>query len=249
MTLGALLVTGGSRGIGAQVARMAAKAGYPVCINYTANDEAARRLLTEIEEIGGQAIIAQADVSREDEVVAMFDRCEAELGPLGGLVNNAGVMGRNSRLDAMDFGRIDRTLRVNVLGTMLCAREAVRRMSIANGGKGGAIVNVSSVAAKNGAAGENIDYAASKGAVEAFTIGLGKEVAGEGIRVNCVRPGMTDTELHASTGDPERIVTIAPTIPIKRVATANEIAKAIMWLLSDDASYCVGAILEAGGGR
>ncbi|MDD7910081.1 MULTISPECIES: SDR family oxidoreductase [Pseudovibrio] len=249
MSLGSVVITGASRGIGAATAVLAAKRGFSVCVNYTSNEEAADQVLAKVTENGGMAIKVQADVSREDEVARMFDRCEQELGHLSGLVNSAGIMSPNMRLETMDFARLERVFRINVLGSILCAKEAVRRMSRTNGGHGGAIVNLSSVASQHGAPGENVDYAASKGAIDSFTKGLAKEVAADGIRVNCVRPGLTATELHESTGDPERIVNLAPYVPIKRVAEPHEIAEAIMWFLSDQSSYCVGAILDVSGGR
>ncbi|WP_068083339.1 SDR family oxidoreductase [Polycladidibacter stylochi] len=248
-TKGTVVITGGSRGIGAATALLAAKAGYDICINYQANEKAAINLLETISEQGGNAIAVKADISQEADVLHLFAEVDAELGNLKGLVNCAGIMDKSSSLVDMDVQRLQKVMDINVVGTMLCAREAAKRMSLQRGGTGGAIVNISSVAAKNGAASEGVEYAASKGAVEAFTNGLGRELAPQGIRVNCVRPGLTKTDLHALTGNPDRIHTLAPSVPLKRVAEPEEIAKAIVWLLSEEASYCVGSILEAGGGR
>lgn len=244
-----VLVTGGSRGIGAATARLAAAAGWRVAVNYVADAGAAERLVAEIAASGGDAFAVRGDVGEERDVVAMFAAVDARFGRLDGLVNNAGVVAPKSRVDAMDAERILRVMRINVVGSMLCAREAVRRMSTARGGAGGAIVNVSSIAATLGSPGEYVDYAASKGAVDAFTIGLAREVAAEGIRVNAVRPGIIDTEIHASGGQPGRVAALRGTVPMQREGKAEEIARAILWLLSDDASYSTGAILNASGGR
>lgn len=244
-----VLVTGGSRGIGAATARLAAAAGWRVAVNYVADAGAAERLVAEIAASGGDAFAVRGDVGEERDVVAMFAAVDARFGRLDGLVNNAGVVAPKSRVDAMDAERILRVMRINVVGSMLCAREAVRRMSTARGGAGGAIVNVSSIAATLGSPGEYVDYAASKGAVDAFTIGLAREVAAEGIRVNAVRPGIIDTEIHASGGQPGRAAALRGTVPMQREGKAEEIARAILWLLSDDASYSTGAILNASGGR
>lgn len=244
-----LLVTGGSRGIGAATAVLAARQGYAVAVNYAVQASAAAEVVRQIRAAGGTALAVQADVAREDQVRALFERVEAELGRLSALVNNAGVVDTAQRLDEQTLARWRRLFEVNVFGTLLCAREAVRRMSTRHGGRGGAIVNVSSVAATLGAPGQYVDYAASKGAVDAFTRGLAREVAAEGVRVNAVRPGIIDTEIHASGGQPGRAQRLAPQIPLQRPGTAQEIAQAIVWLLSDEAAYATGTILDVTGGR
>ena len=244
-----VLVTGGSRGIGAATARLAAAGGWRVAVNYVANAEAAERLVAEIAAAGGDAFAVRGDVGEEQDVVAMFAAVDARFGRLDALVNNAGIVTPKSRVDGMDAERLLRVMRVNIVGSLLCAREAVRRMSTRHGGRGGAIVNLSSVAATLGAPGEYVDYAASKGAIDAFTIGLAREVAAEGIRVNAVRPGIVDTDIHASGGQPGRVAALRGTVPMQREGKAEEIARAILWLLSDDASYTTGAILNASGGR
>ena len=244
-----MLVTGGARGIGAATARLAAARGWRVAVNYVANEEAATRLVAGIAAAGGDAFAIRGDVGEESDVVAMFAAVDARFGRLDALVNNAGIVAPKSRVDAMDAGRLLRVMRVNVVGTILCAREAVKRMSTRHGGSGGAIVNLSSVAATLGSPGEYADYAASKGAVDTFTIGLAREVADEGIRVNAVRPGIIDTEIHASGGQPGRVAALRGSVPMKREGTAGEIARAVLWLLSDEASYSTGAILNASGGR
>ena len=244
-----VLVTGGSRGIGAATARLAAAGGWRVAVNYVANAEAAERLVAEIAAAGGDAFAVRGDVGEEQDVVAMFAAVDARFGRLDALVNNAGIVTPKSRVDGMDAERLLRVMRVNIVGSLLCAREAVRRMSTRHGGRGGAIVNLSSVAATLGAPGEYVDYAASKGAIDAFTIGLAREVAAEGIRVNAVRPGIVDTDIHASGGQPGRVAALRGTVPMQREGKAEEIARAILWLLSDDASYSTGAILNASGGR
>ena len=244
-----LLVTGGSRGIGAATALAAAQAGYAVAVNYQSNSLAADEVVRTIRDGGGQAMALQADVSREDEVLAMFARIDAKWGPLAALVNNAGVVDVSSRVDGMSVARLSRMLNTHVLGSFVCAREAVLRMSTRHGGAGGGIVNLSSAAAKLGSPGQYVDYAACKGAIDTFTIGLAKEVAAEGIRVNAVRPGIIDTDIHASGGEPDRAQRLAPQVPMQRPGSAQEVAHVIVWLLSPQASYCTGALLDVGGGR
>ena len=244
-----LLVTGGSRGIGAATALAAAQAGYAVAVNYQSNSLAADEVVRTIRDGGGQAMALQADVSREDEVLAMFARIDAKWGPLAALVNNAGVVDVGSRVDGMSVARLSRMLNTHVLGSFVCAREAVLRMSTRHGGAGGGIVNLSSAAAKLGSPGQYVDYAACKGAIDTFTIGLAKEVAAEGIRVNAVRPGIIETDIHASGGEPDRAQRLAPQVPMQRPGSAQEVAHAIIWLLSPQASYCTGALLDVGGGR
>ncbi len=244
-----ILITGGSRGIGAATARLAASSGYAVAVNYLSNREAADALTAELRASGVDAIALQADVSREAAVVAMFDRVEAELGRLTALVNNAGILEQQARLEEMSADRINRVLQTNVTGSFLCAREAVRRMSTARGGAGGAIVNLSSAASRLGSPGEYIDYAASKGAIDSLTLGLSKEVAAEGIRVNAVRPGVIYTDIHASGGEPGRVDRIGPTLPMGRGGYPEEVARAILWLLSAEASYITGSFVEISGGR
>ncbi len=244
-----LLVTGGSRGIGAATALAAAQAGYAVAVNYQSNSLAADEVVRTIRDGGGQAMALQADVSREDEVLAMFARVDAKWGPLAALVNNAGVVDVSSRVDGMSVARLSRMLNTHVLGSFVCAREAVLRMSTRHGGAGGGIVNLSSAAAKLGSPGQYVDYAACKGAIDTFTIGLAKEVAAEGIRVNAVRPGIIETDIHASGGEPDRAQRLAPQVPMQRPGSAQEVAHAILWLLSPQASYCTGALLDVGGGR
>ena len=244
-----LLVTGASRGIGAATALLAASRGFDVAVNYTHNAEAARAVATQVQALGQRAICCQADVADEAAVLAMFARIDAELPPLKGLVNNAGIVGMKSRLDEMDSARWRRMLEVNVFGSLLCAQHALRRMSTKHGGTGGAIVNLSSVAATLGAPAMYIDYAASKGAIDSFTIGLARELAGEGIRVNAVRPGIIDTDIHADSGDPGRAQASSSIIPMKRPGRADEVAAAIIWLLSEEASYTTGSIVEVTGGR
>lgn len=243
--MGTLIVTGSSRGIGAAVARLAATRGYAVAVNYSRDRDAAEALAREI----GRAVAIPADVGDEPQVRRLFEAAEAELGPIEALVNNAGITGGFTRVDSLNAAKVSEMLRVNVVGTMLCAREAVLRMSTRHGGSGGAIVNISSLAARTGGSGEWVHYAASKGAVDTFTIGLAREVANEGIRVNAVAPGLIETGLHAANGEPDRVWRIAPSIPMQRPGLPEEVAEAVVWLLSPAASYVTGAILEAGGGR
>ncbi|MDO8677065.1 MAG: SDR family oxidoreductase [Acidobacteriota bacterium] len=244
-----LLVTGASRGIGAATARLAAERGYSVCVNYLRNRDAAAGVVSGITSSGGRAVAVQADVAVEADVVRLFETCDRELGPLDALVNNAGILEARMRVDAMDAGRLQRVFATNVTGSFLCAREAVRRMSTTHGGKGGAIVNVSSGAAKMGSPGEFMDYAASKGAIDTFTIGLARELGEEGIRVNAVRPGFIHTDIHASGGEPNRIERVKSIVPMKRGGTVDEVAHAILWLLSDEASYTTGALIDVAGGK
>jgi NAD(P)-dependent dehydrogenase (short-subunit alcohol dehydrogenase family) len=244
-----LLVTGGSRGIGAATARLAGRRGYAVCVNYHTHPAEAEAVVRDIEQAGGRAIAVKADVAVEDEVVAMFSEVDASLGHLTALVNNAAILQRQARVGAMSAARILRVLSVNVLGAFLCAREAIRRMSTIGDGFGGAIVNVSSVASRLGSPNEYVDYAATKGALDTFTVGLAREVAAEGIRVNGVRPGFIYTDIHASGGEPGRVDRVAQTIPMERGGQVDEVARAILWLLSDEASFTTGAILDVAGGK
>ncbi len=244
-----LLVTGGSRGIGAATALLAAKQGYAVAVNYAGNAQAAEAVVEQIGAHGGTAIAVQADVADEACVLAMFARIDAELGRLTALVNNAGVVDVAARVEAMSVARLRRMFDINIVGSFICAREAVLRMSTRHGGNGGGIVNLSSAAAHLGAPGQYVDYAASKGAIDTFTVGLAKEVAAEGIRVNAVRPGIIDTDIHASGGIPDRVAQMAPHVPMQRGGTALEVAQAILWLLSDDSSYTTGSVLDVAGGR
>ena len=245
---GTVVITGAGRGIGAATARLAAGRGYAVCVNYLRNAAAAASVVKDIEAAGGRAVAVMADVAIEEHVVRLFDRA-AELGPVTALVNNAGILERQTRLDDMDAGRFTRVFATNITGSFLCAREAVRRMSTRHGGKGGGIVNVSSMAAKLGAPGEYVDYAASKGAIDTLTIGLAREVAEEGIRVNAVRPGVIRTEIHASGGEPGRVDRVKLAVPMKRGGEPEEVARAILWLLSDESSYSTGAFIDVSGGR
>ena len=246
---GTLIVTGAGRGIGAAIAKMAGARGFAVAVNYTKNAQAAADVVRSIVSSGGRAVAIHADISREKEILRLFETAERELGPLTALVNNAAITGGFARVEAVSFATLTQVFEVNVIGAMLCAREAVKRMSTRNVAGGGAIVNISSRAAQIGGAGEWVHYAASKGALDTFTIGLAREVAAQGIRVNAVAPGHVLTELHASSGDPERMTRLAPTIPMGRAGTPEEIAEAVLWLLSPAASYTTGAILAVGGGR
>ena len=244
-----LLVTGGSRGIGAATSLLAAEKGWAVAVNYTANPKAAEDVVAQIKQKGGEAMSVQADVANEEQVLAMFEKVRSTLGPLQGLVNNAGVVDVSARLDQMSMARWRRMFDINVLGSMLCAREAIRQMSTLHGGQGGSIVNLSSAAARLGAPGQYLDYAAAKGAIDSFTLGLSKEVVAEGIRVNAIRPGLIDTEIHASGGLPNRVKDLEHLVPAKRGGTAMEVAQAIVWLLSDEASYTTMSFLDVSGGR
>ena len=243
---GVMLITGGGRGIGAATARLAAERGYSVCVNYRADQTSAHNL---VDEIGKKAIAVQADVASEADVLRLFKTVDEKLGRLDVLVNNAGIVDRSSRVEAMSAERIQRMLAINVTGSFLCAREAVKRMSTRHGGKGGAIVNVSSMAAKLGAAGDYVDYAASKAAIDTLTVGLAREVGAEGIRVNGVRPGVIRTEIHATSGDPARAERIGAAAPLQRAGEAEEVARTILWLASGEASYITGALLDVSGGR
>lgn len=244
-----LLVTGGSRGIGAAICRLAVAAGYRVALNYASNAAAAQTLVAELKASGGEAIAIKGDVGNEADVLAMFAEVDKTFGRLDAFVNNAGVVDMKARVDEMSAERLERMMRINVVGSILCAREAVKRMSSLHGGAGGSIVNISSAAASLGSPGEYVDYAASKGAIDTFTVGLAREVALEGIRVNAVRPGIIDTDIHASGGQPDRVALIQDTLPMKRAGTADEVAAAVLYLLSDAASYTTGAILNVSGGR
>ena len=244
-----IIVTGASRGIGAATALLAAQRGYSVCVNYRANQSAAESVVREIQSAGGRAIAVAADVSREPDVVRLFETCDRDLGSPTALVNNAGILEKQMRVEAVDAARIQRIFATNVIGSFLCAREAVRRMSTKRGGAGGAIVNVSSAASRLGAPGEYVDYAASKGAVDTLTVGLAKEVAGEGIRVNGVRAGYIYTDMHASGGEPGRVDRVKQFLPMRRGGTANEVARAILWFLSSEASFTTGSFIEVTGGN
>jgi len=243
-----VIITGGSRGIGRATALAAAARGYRVVVGYASNKAAADQVVSAIEARNGKAVAVKCDVASEADILALFKAADG-FGALGALVNNAGIVGPSQRVEDMSAERIQRMMAVNVTGSMLCAREAVKRMSTRHGGEGGVIVNLSSVAAKLGSPNTYVDYAASKGAVDSFTVGLGYEVAGEGIRVAAIRPGLIDTDIHASGGEPDRAHRLAHMVPMKRVGSADEIANAIVWLMSDEASYVTSAILDVSGGR
>ena len=245
---GTLVVTGGGRGIGAATARLGARHGYAVCVNYLRDAQSAAKVVADIETAGGKALAVQGDVASEADVARLFERAQ-QLGPVTALVNNAGILERQGRLEDMSAERLARVFATNITGSFLCAREAVRRMSTRHGGRGGAIVNVSSMAARLGAPGEYIDYAASKGAIDTLTLGLAREVAEEGIRVNAVRPGVIRTDIHASGGEPGRVDRVKSLIPMKRGGEPDEVARAILWLLSDESSYSTGTFIDVSGGR
>ncbi len=244
-----VLVTGGSRGIGAATAVLAAAQGYAVAVNYSHNAQAAAQVVQQIEAAGGRAIAVQGDVGLEADIMAVFAQVDARLGAITALVNNAGVVDVACRVEAMGAARLKRMFDINVLGSMLCAREAIKRMGTQHGGAGGAIVNLSSVAARLGGPGQYVDYAATKGAIDTFTVGLAKELATQGIRVNAVRPGIIDTDIHASGGEPDRAAQMAPLVPMQRAGSTLEVAQAIVWLLSDASSYCTGTFIDVAGGR
>ena len=248
MTDRVVVITGASRGIGRAAAIAAAERGFRVVVGYASNQAAADEVVDQIERKNGKAIAVKCDVAHEKDILALFKSAD-EFGTLGALVNNAGIVGPSVRVEDMSAERIQRMMAMNVTGSILCAREAVKRMSTRRGGKGGVMVNISSVASRLGSANTYVDYAASKGAVDTFTVGLGHEVAAEGIRVAAIRPGLIDTEIHASGGEPDRAHRLAPMVPMKRVGTAEEIANAIVWLISDEASYVTSAILDVSGGR
>jgi NAD(P)-dependent dehydrogenase (short-subunit alcohol dehydrogenase family) len=246
---GVMVVTGAGRGIGAATARLAAERGYAVCVNYRSDATAAAGVVKAIRSAGGRAAAVAGDVAREADVIRIFDAAASELGAITALVNNAGILERQCRLDEMGVDRFERVFATNVIGSLLCAREAVRRMSTRHGGKGGAIVNVSSMASRLGSPGEYLDYAASKGAIDSFTTGLAKEVAEEGIRVNAVRPGIIRTDIHASGGEPGRVERVKSAVPMKRGGEPEEVAHAILWLISPESAYCTGAFIDVSGGR
>lgn len=243
------IITGSSRGIGAATARLLARQGYRICVNYRSDETAANAVVSELASCGPMAIAVQADVSKEDDTVRLFETVDQGLGPVTALVNNAGILLPQMRVEDMDASRINQILATNVTGAFLCCREAVKRMSIRHGGRGGSIVNVSSAASRTGSAGEYVDYAASKGAIDTLTRGLSLEVAAEGIRVNCVRPGFIYTDMHAAGGEPNRVDRLSDSIPMKRGGAPEEVAQSILWLLSDEASYITGTFIDAAGGR
>jgi NAD(P)-dependent dehydrogenase (short-subunit alcohol dehydrogenase family) len=244
-----MLITGGGRGIGAATARLAAARGYSVAVNYLKDERAANAVVSEIRASGGSAAAIRADVSHESDVERLFREAERDLAPLSVLVNNAGIVDLKARVDEIHEPRLQRMMAVNIVGSFLCAAEAVRRLSTLHGGRGGNIVNLSSAASKYGSPREYVDYAASKAAIDVFTLGLAREVAAEGIRVNAVRPGIIDTGIHASSGDAARARRLGPELPMHRPGNAEEVANAILWLVSDEASYCTGTILDVAGGR
>ena len=244
-----VIITGGSRGIGAATALLAAERGYAVCVNYLHNRSAAEAVVAAIRGAGGEALAVAGDVAVEADVMALFQSVDSQLGKVTALVNNAGILERQMRVEEMDVARLQRVLNTNVIGSFLCAREALRRMSTRLGGEGGAIVNLSSMAAKLGGPGEYVDYAASKGAIDAMTVGLAKEVADQGIRVNAVRPGVIYTEIHASGGEPGRVERVKDSVPMRRGGSAEEVARAVLWLLSEEASYCTATFIDVSGGR
>ena len=244
-----LLVTGGSRGIGAATARLAAARGWDVAVNYTRDAAAAQAVAADVQALGRRALVLQADVGDHAQVLALFARIDEAWGPLTGLVNNAGVVDVPARVDQMSPERLQRMFAINVMGSIWCAQEALRRMSTLHGGSGGSIVNLSSAAARLGSPGQYVDYAAAKGAIDSFTLGLAREVAAEGVRVNAVRPGIITTDIHASGGQPERAAQLAPQVPMKRAGSADEVAQAIVWLLGEGSSYCTGSVLDVTGGR
>ena len=249
MTQRTLFITGASRGIGAATALRAAALGWDLALNYTRDEAAAQVVAAQVRGLGRRALVLRGDVGIESDVLAMFAAIDAEFGALHGLVNNAGVVDVASRVEAMSVARLMRMFNINVIGSMVCAREAVKRMSTKHGGAGGVIVNLSSAAARLGAPGQYVDYASAKGAIDTFTLGLAREVALEGIRVNAVRPGIIQTDIHASGGQPERAAQMAPSVPMQRVGSADEVAQAIMWLLSDASSYTTGTVVDVTGGR
>ncbi|MFM8343799.1 MAG: SDR family oxidoreductase [Betaproteobacteria bacterium] len=244
-----LLITGGGRGIGAAVARLAAAQGWDVAVNVVRDMASAQAVAADVRALGRRAVAVQADVSDEAAVQALFATVDAELGPLRGLVNNAGVVDVAQRVDEMSLARWQRMFAIHVQGTFLCTREALRRMSTQHGGAGGSVVNLSSAAARLGSPGQYVDYAAAKAAIDTFTLGVAREVAHEGVRVNAVRPGIIDTDIHASAGQPDRVERMAPQLPMQRAGTAEEVAQAVVWLLSDQASYTTGSVLDVAGGR
>lgn len=248
-TLRTVLVTGGGRGIGAATSWLAAQRGWAVAVNYSHGAAAAQSMVARIRDAGGTALAVQADVSDEAQVLTMFATIDAELPPLGALVNNAGVVDQPGRIDVISVPRLQRMFAINVFGSFVCAREAILRMSTGHGGEGGSIVNLSSAAARLGSPGQYVDYAAAKGAIDVFTLGLAKEVATEGIRVNAVRPGLIDTEIHASGGQPDRAKQLAPSVPMQRTGSAEECAEAILWLMSEQSSYTTGSVIDVTGGR